>query len=208
MTAKFRSKRASSLPHNSGPVPAKLAWGWPFIFAESHSRPPQQSSKSVHAKRPRYAPRSRGPHRQKFEVGLKGGVPQQVREVPHATVSRHRASKGSRPMNATEIAAALSTRAEDVCRRYLPRGRRQGRYWTSRRHKRRQRALALRAPGSLQAYPENGPMPRPTSMAICSISSVCAPTEHRCGTPWRRPSRSSHCRGIHSRQWRQSRRRL
>ena len=37
--------------------------------------------------------------------------------------------KGSRPMNATEIAAALSTRAEDVCRRYLPRGR-QGRYWT------------------------------------------------------------------------------
>ena len=33
-------------------------------------------------------------------------------------------------MNATEIAAALSTRAEAVCRRYLPRGRRQGRYWT------------------------------------------------------------------------------
>ena len=34
-------------------------------------------------------------------------------------------------MNATEIAAALSTRAEDVCRRYLPRGRKQGRYWTA-----------------------------------------------------------------------------
>ena len=33
-------------------------------------------------------------------------------------------------MNATEIAAALSVRAEDVCRRYLPRGRKQGRYWT------------------------------------------------------------------------------
>ena len=33
-------------------------------------------------------------------------------------------------MNATEIAAALSARAEDVCRRYLPRGRRQGRYWS------------------------------------------------------------------------------
>ena len=32
MTAKFRSKRASSLPHNSGPVPAKLARGWPFFF--------------------------------------------------------------------------------------------------------------------------------------------------------------------------------
>ena len=58
------------------------------------------------------------------------GVPQQVRKVPHATVPRHRTRKGSRPMNATEIAAALSTRAEDVCRRYLPRGRKQGRYWT------------------------------------------------------------------------------
>ena len=33
-------------------------------------------------------------------------------------------------MNATEIAAELSARAEDVCRRYLPRGRKQGRYWT------------------------------------------------------------------------------
>ena len=33
-------------------------------------------------------------------------------------------------MNATEIAVALSVRAADVCRRYLPRGRRQGRYWT------------------------------------------------------------------------------
>ena len=61
---------------------------------------------------------------------------------------RHRSPKESRPMNATEIAAALSTRAEDVCRRYLPRGRKQGRYWTSRRHKRRQGGLALRAPGA------------------------------------------------------------
>ena len=34
-------------------------------------------------------------------------------------------------MNATEIASALSTRAEDVCHRYLPRGRKQGRYWTA-----------------------------------------------------------------------------
>ena len=33
-------------------------------------------------------------------------------------------------MNATDIAAALSVRAEDVCRRYLPRGRKQGNYWT------------------------------------------------------------------------------
>ena len=46
-------------------------------------------------------------------------------------------------MNATEIAAALSTRAEDVCRRYLPRGSRQGRYWTSRRHKRCRKGRSL-----------------------------------------------------------------
>ena len=32
-------------------------------------------------------------------------------------------------MNATEIAATLSVRAADVCRRYLPRGSKQGRYW-------------------------------------------------------------------------------
>ena len=33
-------------------------------------------------------------------------------------------------MNATDIAAALAGRAEQVCRRYLPNGRKQGRYWT------------------------------------------------------------------------------
>ncbi len=32
-------------------------------------------------------------------------------------------------MNATAVAAALGARAEEVCRRYLPRGRRSGRYW-------------------------------------------------------------------------------
>ena len=34
-------------------------------------------------------------------------------------------------MNAAAIAAALGQRAEAVCRRYLPRGRRQGRYWVA-----------------------------------------------------------------------------
>ena len=34
-------------------------------------------------------------------------------------------------MNATAVAAALGERAEEVCRRYLPRGRRHGRYWTA-----------------------------------------------------------------------------
>ena len=34
-------------------------------------------------------------------------------------------------MNATDIAAALGARAEEVCRRYLPHGRKHGRYWTA-----------------------------------------------------------------------------
>ena len=35
------------------------------------------------------------------------------------------------PSPAASIAAALAARAEDVCRRYLPHGRRQGRYWVA-----------------------------------------------------------------------------
>ena len=34
-------------------------------------------------------------------------------------------------MNATAVAAALGARAEEVCRRYLPHGRKNGRYWTA-----------------------------------------------------------------------------
>ena len=34
-------------------------------------------------------------------------------------------------MNAAGIAASLGERAEEVCRRYLPRGRKQGRYWVA-----------------------------------------------------------------------------
>ena len=34
-------------------------------------------------------------------------------------------------MNAARVAAALGARAEEVCRRYLPRGRRSGRYWVA-----------------------------------------------------------------------------
>ena len=34
-------------------------------------------------------------------------------------------------MNAAAVAAALGARAEEVCRRYLPHGRRSGRYWTA-----------------------------------------------------------------------------
>ena len=34
-------------------------------------------------------------------------------------------------MNATAVASALGARAEEVCRRYLPHGRKHGRYWTA-----------------------------------------------------------------------------
>ena len=96
-------------------------------------------------------------------------------------------------MNATEIAATLSVRAPDICRSYLPRGRKRGRYWTADdTNGAKGRSLFVRL--AFQAYPRNGPAPRPTSMDICSISSVCAPAEHRCAAPWRRPSRSSRCR--------------
>ena len=79
-------------------------------------------------------------------------------------------------MNATEIAAALSARAEDVCRRYLPRGRKQGRYWTI--------GDTSGANGSqpwrLQDDPENGPMLRCSRSHRRATSSAHSPiTAHR-----------------------------
>ena len=35
------------------------------------------------------------------------------------------------PSPASAVAAALAARAEEVCQRYLPHGRRQGRYWVA-----------------------------------------------------------------------------
>ena len=118
-------------------------------FLPARSSLPPQSSQTVYTRGGRAArSATRGHSPSRVRGGPEGGVPKQAGEVPHATVSRHRTPKESRPMNATEIASALSTRAEDVCRRYLPRGRRQGRYWTVWRHKRRRGALALCAPGA------------------------------------------------------------
>ena len=147
MTARFHSSGLPPSRITQGQSPPTRRGAGPS-FLESPSSPPPQSSQSAHAERPRCALRSRGPHRQEFEAGLKGASRKRHERFPMQAVSHHRSPKESRPMNATEIAAALSTRAEDVCRRYLPRGRKQGRYWTSRRHKRRQGALALRAPGA------------------------------------------------------------
>ena len=106
-------------------------------------------------------------------------------------------------MNATEIAATLSVRAADVCRRYLSRGRKQGRYWTvGDTNGAKGRSFFVRL--AFQENPRNGPAPRPTSIDICSISSVCAPAEHRCAAPWRRP-RVPLIATVHSRQWRRRR---
>ena len=140
----------------------------------------------------RYLPRGRKQGRY-WTVGDTNGAKGRSLFVRLALRAYPRTPKKSHPMNATEIAAALSVRAEDVCRRYLPRGRKQGRYWTvGDTNGAKGRSLFVRL--ALRAYPRNGPTPRTTSMDICSISSVCAQVKHRCGAPWRRPSRSSHCR--------------
>ena len=96
-------------------------------------------------------------------------------------------------MNATEIAAALSARAEDVCHRYLPRSRKEGRYWTAGDTSGRKGRSFFVRPGE-PGIPAKWTPPRPVSMASCTISSVCTPVKHRCGAPWRRPAPSSPCR--------------
>ena len=45
-------------------------------------------------------------------------------------MTRHQESTAPSEYSASALAAALAARAEQVCRRYLPRGRKQGRYWT------------------------------------------------------------------------------
>ena len=50
------------------------------------------------------------------------------------------------PSPAAEIAAALASRPEEVCRRYLPQGKKQGRYWVAGDRRRLARTLALRPP--------------------------------------------------------------
>ena len=77
-------------------------------------------------------------------------------------------------MNATEIAATLSVRAADVCRRYLPRPQ-TGQL--DRRHKRLQGALALCAP-SPPGIPEKW-TDAATNKWISARSHFCAPAEHQ-----------------------------
>ena len=67
--------------------------------------------------------------RPEAEAGRYRGVPLEAEESRHAE-PLHRLRR-SRAVNAARLAAALSERAEAVCRQYLPHGRRQGRYWVA-----------------------------------------------------------------------------
>ena len=58
------------------------------------------------------------------------GAPISGTEEFHHADSRFRCRRGG-AVNAAAIAAALAERAEEVCRAYLPHGRRQGRYWVA-----------------------------------------------------------------------------
>ena len=59
--------------------------------------------------------------------------PEPSKEVHHApqTICPSRARRCRAVSAAADIAAALGARAEAVCRRYLPQGRKQGRYWVA-----------------------------------------------------------------------------
>ena len=59
-------------------------------------------------------------------IGASRPRPEDSRHAPFVLHTRRR-----RAVNAAALAAALSERAEAVCRRYLPHGRRQGRYWVA-----------------------------------------------------------------------------
>ena len=71
------------------------------------------------------------------------------------------------PSPAAAIAAALAARAEEVCRRYLPNGRRLGRYWIcGDLDGARGRSLFVRLAGA--GKPGSGRMRPPASTATCS----------------------------------------
>ena len=75
---------------------------------------------------------------------------------------------------AADLARRLARDAEAVCRHYLSKGRRSGRYWIIgdvQNTPGRSLYVRLKGPDYGPAPPANGPMSRPASMAICSTSS-------------------------------------
>ena len=98
------------------------------------------------------------------------------------------------PSPAATVAAALAARAEEVCRRYLPNGRRLGRYWIcGDLDGARGRSLFVRLSGSGKPGKLDRRGDR-ASTATCSISSAIAPTRRRCARRSTRRGGSSPCR--------------
>ena len=82
MTARFRSNRASSLPRNSGPVPAKLACGWPFFF-DGASGPGATNAPIRTARRDEASRSARPPHTSKWQrLALRGRPAKGTRDSP------------------------------------------------------------------------------------------------------------------------------
>ena len=68
-----------------------------------------------------------------------------------------------------DLARRLARDAEAVCRHYLSKGHRAGRYWLIgdvQNTPGRSLYVRLQGPITVRARPANGPMPRPASMAI------------------------------------------
>ena len=94
---------------------------------------------------------------------------------------------------ASDIAAALGERAEAVCRRYLPQGRKQGRYWVAGDLEgARGRSLFVRLHGP--GVPGKWTDAATGSTATCSISSGIARARPRSARRSPRPGPSSPCR--------------
>ena len=206
MTARFHSSGLPPSRITQGQSPPTRRGAGPS-FLESRSSLPPQSSQTVDAERPRCARRSRGPHRQEFEAGLKGTSRNRHERFPMQPFRAITPPKESHPMNATEIASALSARAEDVCRRYLPRGRKQGRYWTigdTSGAKGRSLFVRLAPPGIPGKWTD-------ARNQRAWRSARYHPSAHRWSIAAARHGggpRVPIIAAVHSRKWRQSRRRL
>jgi hypothetical protein len=100
------------------------------------------------------------------------------------------------PRDASELARRLARDAEAVCRHYLSKGRRQGRYWTVgdvRNTPGRSMFVRLSGPEFGPGEPGIGPMPPRLNTAICSTSSARAAGSLTFAMSPRRRGASSRC---------------
>ena len=78
-------------------------------------------------------------------------------------------------MNASTVSALLAQRAEAVCRKYLPNGKKQGRYWCAGDARGASGRSLFRAAVAARVRRASGPTRRPASTATCWISSGSPP---------------------------------